>query len=389
MKRKLLITNLSCLLLAFGLTMNVAAGNGDPKPNKLDIKYKKQLESIKLPAGFHISVFAEVKSARSICLGPDGTVFVGTREKGESGKVYALPDKNKDGKPDEVVILAKGLNAPNGVAFKDGDLYVGEINRIIKFPKILSNLKTDAGFEVVYDKYPTEEHHGAKFIAFGPDGWLYVPVGAPCNICERLDNPVFSTITRLNVESKKMEIYASGIRNSVGFSWHPDTKALWFTSNGRDELGDDLPPDILATAPKQGLNFGYPYCHAGYIKDPEFGSKHECSEFAPTAQKLQAHGAALGMRFYTGKSFPADYNHKIFICEHGSWNRSKKVGYRVTTVTLDKNNNPVKYEPFATGWLQSETKVLGRPVDVQVIGDGSLLISDDHAGLIYKVTYKK
>jgi len=389
MKRKDLRKKLSCLAIAAFFISHSFAKSDDPKPTALDVKYKSILESIKLPAGFHISVFAEVKSARSICLSPDGTVFVGSREKGEEGKVYALPDKNKDGKPDEVIAIAKGLHMPNGVAIKDGNLYVAEVSRIIKFPNIASNLKTDAPYEVVYDKYPTDEHHGWKFIAFGPDGLLYVPVGAPCNICERLDNPVYATITRLNVETKKMEIFAKGIRNSVGFTWQPGSNTLWFTSNSRDMLGDDLPPDVLATAPKEGMDFGYPYCHAGIIKDPEFGAKHDCSEFAPTSQKLQPHGASLGLRFYNGKMFPTEYQNKIFICEHGSWNRSKKVGYRVTTVTLDKNNNAIKYEPFATGWLQSESKILGRPVDIQMLPDGSMLLSDDQSGLIYKITYKK
>jgi glucose/arabinose dehydrogenase len=372
--------------------INYSEKNVAPKPDlQAEALFKKyNLDKIKLPVGFSIEVFAEVPNARSLTLSPNGTLFVGNRN--DNGNVYALPDANKDGKPDEVIKIAEKLNQPNGVAFKDGDLYVAEINRILRFKNIESNLKNSPSYEVVYDKYPTDKHHGWKFIAFGPDGKLYVPVGAPCNICERLDNPVYSSITRLDVDTKKMEIFAEGIRNSVGFTWHPQTKELWFTSNGRDMLGDNTPPDVLGNAPTKGLHFGYPYCHAGEITDPEFGSKRPCSDFAPTAQKLQAHTAALGLRFYTGKMFPKEYQNRIFIAEHGSWNRTKEaghVGYRITMVTLDSNKKPVKYEPFATGWLQPDQKVLGRPVDVQLMPDGSMLVSDDQAGVVYRITYKK
>ena len=357
--------------------------NPDPQAEALFKKYN--LDKIKLPAGFKIEVYAEVPKARSMNLSPDGTLFVGSKDGG--GEVYALPDANHDGKVDAVVVIADKLNTPNGVAFKDGDLYVAEINRILRFKNIEKTMKDKPAYEVVYDKYPTDKHHGWKFIAFGPDGKLYVPVGAPCNNCERLDNPVYSSITRLDVNTKQLEIFAEGVRNSVGFTWHPQTKELWFTSNGRDMLGDDTPPDVLCNAPVKGLHFGYPYCHAGEISDPEFGSKRSCSEFAPTAQQLQPHTAALGLRFCNGKMFPATYQNKLFIAEHGSWNRSKKVGYRITMVTMD-GKKPVKYEPFATGWLEGADNVIGRPVDVQFMPDGSMLVSDDGAGAVYRITYK-
>jgi glucose/arabinose dehydrogenase len=371
-----------------GILLLLIPGWRSEKPVSLNEKYHSILANIKLPPGFQIDVWAEVPNARSLALSPSGTIFVGSREKGENGKVYALPDANHDSKPDEVITIASGLTMPNGVALRNGDLYVAEINRVLKFADIEKTMKSKPAFEVVYDKYPKDEHHGWKFIAFGPDGKLYVPVGAPCNICERLDNPVYSTITRLDVDTKQMEIYANGIRNSVGFTWHPQTQEMWFTSNGRDMLGDDIPPDVLCHAPKAGLHFGYPYCHAGEIKDPEFGDKRACSDFAPTAQKLQPHTAALGLRFYSGKMFPQAYQNRIFIAEHGSWNRTVPVGYRITMVTLN-GNKPAKYEPFATGWLGDDKKTVnGRPVDLLWLADGSMLISDDHKGLIYRVSYK-
>jgi glucose/arabinose dehydrogenase len=239
---------------------------------------------------------------------------------------------------------------------------------------------------VVTDKLPTETHHGWKFIAFGPDGKLYVPVGAPCNICEP-DSQRYANIQRMNADGSGLEVFARGVRNTVGFDWQPGTQALWFTDNGRDMLGDEIPPDELNHAPKAGMHFGYPYCHAGDIVDPEFGAKRPCSEFTPPAQKLGPHVAAIGMRFYTGSMFPAEYRNQVLIAEHGSWNRSKKIGYRISLVKL-QGGKAVAYEPFITGWLQGE-EAWGRPSDVLVLPDGSLLVADDAAGAIYRVTYKK
>ena len=212
-----------------------------------------------------------------------------------------------------------------------------------------------------------------------------MPVGAPCNICEP-DPDRYANIMRMNRDGSGLEVYARGLRNSVGFDWDPRTAELWFTSNGRDWLGDDSPPDTLNHAPGPGLHFGYPYCHGGTLPDPEFGTKRTCSAFRPPAQNLGPHVAALGMRFYTGTQFPAAYRNRIFIAEHGSWNRSRKIGYRVTMVTLD-GNKAVRYEPFAEGWLQGES-AWGRPADVLVAPDGSLLVSDDHAGAIYRIRYR-
>ena len=239
---------------------------------------------------------------------------------------------------------------------------------------------------LVSDRFPRDRQHGWKFIAFGPDGDLYVPVGAPCNICEP-DVDRYAALMRMKPDGSNLEVFARGIRNTVGFDWHPQTKELWFTDNGRDRQGDNVPPDELNHAPKAGLHFGYPYCHGGDIPDPEYGKKKPCSEFTPPAQNLGPHVAALGMRFYTGSIFPAEYRNQIFIAEHGSWNRSTPIGYRVMVVEL-KGNQAVSYRPFAQGWLQGN-RAWGRPVDVLVMPDGALLISDDEAGAIYRITYKK
>jgi glucose/arabinose dehydrogenase len=343
------------------------------------------LERISLPSGFRIELFAsDVPGARSLALGDRGTVFVGTRTKDE---VYALVDRDGDGESDETHVVASGLRMPNGVAFREGALYVAEVSRILRFDDIESRLSTPPDPVVVRDDFPTDRHHGWKFIAFGPDGKLYVPVGAPCNVCERGgEGERYASITRMSPDGRDLEIFARGVRNTVGFDWNPDTGVLWFTDNGRDRLGDDLPPDELNRAPRPGLHFGFPYCFGRDIADPEFGSKRSCAELTPPAQELGPHVAAIGMRFYTGKMFPEEYRGQIFIAEHGSWNRSHKIGYRVTLVRLE-SGEPVSYEVFASGWLEGERN-WGRPVDVLVMPDGALLVSDDQAGAVYRIVFR-
>ena len=354
-------------LFALSLLSSLLCFNADAKELPLD--------KIQLPPGFALSIYAEIPGARSMTLGANGTVFVGTMRE---GKVYAVtPDR-------KVHVVAEDLNAPNGVAYRDGSLYVAEIGRILRYDHI-DSLSGSAKPAVVNDKFPKDFHHGWKFIAFGPDGLLYIPVGAPCNICEP-DPDRYALISRIRPDGTGYEVFARGVRNSVGFDWDPQTGELWFTDNGRDWMGDDLPSDELNHAPKAGMNFGFPYCHQGDTPDPEFGAKHTCSDFAPPALKFGPHVAALGMRFYTGKMFPAEYSNRIFIAQHGSWNRSKKSGYRVMMVTL-KDNKPVNYQVFAEGWLQGE-KNWGRPVDVLVMPDGALLVSDDQAGVIYRISYQ-
>lgn len=344
----------------------------------------ERLSTIKLPEGFKIEIFAEVNDARSLAISPSGTIFVGNRAE---DKVYAVKDTDGDFKADKKWVIDSGLNQPNGVAFKDGHLYVAEISRILKYENIEANLDSPGKPVVVNDTYPDKEHHGWKYIAFGPDGKLYVPVGAPCNICESEDS-IFNTITRINADGSGREIYAKGIRNTVGFTWHPVTNELWFTDNGRDMMGDDLPPCELNLAPQKGMHFGYPYCHAGTIKDPEFGDKHACSEFVAPVQPLGAHVAALGVKFYTGNMFPETYKNQAFIAEHGSWNRSKKSGYRISLVKVTDNKTSAGYETFASGWLNVEKdEAWGRPVDILLLPDGSMLVSDDKAGVIYRISY--
>ena len=371
-----------------------AQGAGSAKPAA-----SLPLELIKLPQGFAIEVYATgVPNARQMALGAKGTLFVGTRNKPNGDRVYAVVDNNRDHKADQVFTIAKGLNEPNGVAFRDGSLYVGEISRIVRFDKIEDRLEKPGEPVVVNDALPKDTHHGQKFIAFGPDGLLYVPVGAPCNVCEREDQR-YSTILRMKPDGSGVEVFAHGVRNTVGFDWHPRTRELWFTDNGRDMMGDDVPRDELNSAPKSGMHFGFPYCHQGDVPDPEFGKKRGCGEFQAPAQALDAHVAAIGMRFYTGTMFPEEYRNQIFIAEHGSWNRSVPQGYRVSLAKLD-GNKVVSYTRFAEGWLRGTKPapagggamigdVWGRPADVLVMPDGALLVSDDRAGVIYRISYKR
>ena len=346
------------------------------------------LERIRLPPGFEISIFTdEVPGARSLAVGKE-VVFVGTLQ----GRVYGV--RYQDARATEVRTIASGLNTPNGVALKDAALYIAEISRVIRLPDAERRFEElpRTTPQVVFDRLPNNPGHGWKFIRFGPDGLLYVPVGAPCNVCEP-DAQRYANIGRLRVEASSgrgsgYEIFARGVRNSVGFDWDPETHELWFTDNGRDELGDDLPSDELNHAWKPGMNFGFPYCHQGDTPDPRYGKEKPCSEFTPPAAKLGAHVAALGMRFYTGSAFPAAYRRNIFIAEHGSWNRKQKNGYRIQRVIVDPDGKNAKQEVFAGTWLDGQN-ILGRPADILVAPDGSLLIADDQAGAIYQISYSK
>jgi len=349
-----------------------------------DMFKKYDLDKFQLTPGFSISVFAEVPNARSMCWGEKGTLFVGNRSK---DKVYAVTDENKDGKADKVFIIDQGLNMPNGVAFRKGSLYVAEVNRILRYDDIENRLSNPPEPVVVNDKLPADNHHGWKFIAFGPDDKLYVPVGAPCNICEK-GNDIYASVSRMNPDGSVREVYASGVPIKVGFAWHTVKKEVGFTENGRDMMDDDMPADELNCAPKKGMHFGYPYCHQGDTPDPEFGDKRNCSEFTAPVKKLMPHAAALGMRFYTGNMFSPGYKNRIFIAEHGSWNRSEKSGYRVMMIRLE-NNKVVQYVPFATGWLNKSGKTTGRPVDIEIAADGAMLVSDDARGAIYRITFSK
>ena len=340
------------------------------------------LHSLTLPPGFTITLYtSEVKNARGMALGEKGTLFVGSRKE---GRVYAVVDENGDQKADRVYTVAKGLELPVGVAFRNGALYVSAVDRILRFDEIEQHLNDPPKPVVVTDRLPSDKHHGWKYLAFGPDGKLYVAVGVPCNICE-VDFTRHGHIARMNPDGSGYEVVARGIRNSVGFDWDPTNKQLWFTDNGRDWMGDDQPPDELNYAPKDGLHFGYPHCHGNAISDPEFGKDHPCSDFRAPMLELGPHVAALGMRFYSGSMFPQEYLGRIFIAEHGSWNRSKKIGYRITLATPSKDGR-WSYSTFAEGWKQGE-QAWGRPVDILQMPDGSLLVTDDEAGVIYRIAY--
>jgi glucose/arabinose dehydrogenase len=340
------------------------------------------LGDIQLPPGFTIALYAEnVPGARSLTLGDNNIVFVGSRPE---GRVYALVDADRDNIAERVVTIARGLDSPNGVAYHDGSLYVAEINRILRYDHIIRDLDSPPQPMVVNDSFPHDQMHGWKFIAFGPDGRLYVPMGAPFNI--GIPDERHANIMRMNIDGSELEVFARGVRNTVGFDWHPVTHELWFTDNGRDWMGDDLPPDELNRAPSAGLHFGYPYIHGKNIPDPKFGSQGMPPNFTPPVQELGPHVAALGMRFYTGSMFPTEYRNQIFIAEHGSWNRSIPLGYRIMLVKLD-GNTTTSYTVFAEGWHGRES-AWGRPVDMLVMPDGALLVSDDKAGAVYRISYK-
>ncbi len=342
------------------------------------------LEKISLPADFSIEIYAEeLPNARSLALAPGGTLFVSTLK---AGAVYAVVDVNKDFRADRTVVIADGLNMPNGIALRDGDLYVAEIHRVIRFDDIEKHLDGPPAPVVVYDQLPGDVHHGWKFIGFGPDDKLYVPVGAPCNICDAGDP--YAAILRMDPNGRGVEVFARGVRNTVGLNWHPQTRELWFTDNGRDWLGDDLPPCELNRAPKSGLHFGYPYFHGKDIRDPELGEGRDLADYVPPARELGAHVAPLGFEFYSGTMFPATYRNQILIAEHGSWNRTKKNGYRLSLVRLDARGQASGYEVFAEGWLQGQRN-WGRPVDLELMPDGSLLVSDDQNGVVYRIAYPR
>ena len=347
----------------------------------LNIVVALPLDRIQLPPGFKISLFAQdVDNARSMAWNGKNTLYVGTR--GED-KVYALVDQDGDYRADRRYIIASGLNMPNGIVYHAGDLYVAENHRIIRFRDIDANLGRPPQAQVIYDKLPTEHHHGWRYLNLGPDNKLYISIGAPCNIC---NEPGYAVIARLDLDGKNYEIVARGVRNSVGLTWHPVTKELWFTDNGRDWLGDDSPPDELNRLTKLGQHFGYPHCHGADVIDPEYGDKQACQRYVAPVQGLTPHAASLGLHIYNGTQFPKQYRGHVFIAEHGSWNRSKKTGYRVSLVRI-KNGQAISYEPFATGWLRGQ-RAWGRPVDIKALPDGSLLVSDDAADAIYRIYYQ-
>jgi glucose/arabinose dehydrogenase len=368
--RNKLAVAIFCLVLA-GCESPLSAAGG----------LEEKLALIELPPGFEISLYAEgVENARQLALGDQGTVFAGSRK---AGKVHAVVDQDGDNVADRVYLVDEGLQMPSGIAFRDGSLYVAAVDRILRYDDIETALGNPPEPVLVTGALPDKSHHGWKYLRFGPDGLLYVPVGAPCNIC---DEQGFAEIRRLSADGSGMETYARGVRNSVGLAFHPGTAELWLTENGRDMLGDDLPGDELNHAPEPGLHFGYPYCHQGDTPDPEYGAGKSCGDYTPPALILGAHVAALGLTLYTGGAFPPEYRNQLFIAQHGSWNRSEKVGYDILLVRFDDSGRVAGSEVFASGWLQGQVN-WGRPNDVLQMPDGSLLVSDDQMGVIYRITY--
>lgn len=327
--------------------------------------------------GFSLAVYAdEVPNARQMAESESGILYVGTRRAGRVYAVVPVPDG-----PPEVVTLAKGLTMPSGLALMGDDLYVAALDRVLRYPDIENTFRHMPEPEVVTDALPGEYHHGWKYLSIGPDGFLYVPVGAPCNICESADER-FASILRMDPNTGETTVYAHGVRNSVGMAWHPVTTELWFTDNGRDMMGDDVPPEEVNRVAQAGAHYGYPYIHGTAIRDPEYGKDHDPADYVAPAVEIQAHAAAIGMDFYTGDQFGDDYANALFIAEHGSWNRSSKVGYRVSVVRFEEDE-PI-YAPFVDVWLEGE-RASGRPADVLAARDGALLISDDQGGRIYRV----
>jgi glucose/arabinose dehydrogenase len=378
-------------VVAAGGGLVLAQGGAPPAPVPLD--------QLTLPKGFKIGIFAEgVRNARAMALGAKGTVFVGSRG---ARTVYALVDKNSDGVVDEVKVVASNVNNPAGVVFHNGSLYFSTVTQIFRLDDIENHLDAPPAPMPVGDPLPNNQGHNWRFLAVGPDGLLYIGLGSPCNYeCEAdlLKDPRLASIARMKLDGTGFEVFAHGVRNTVGFDWHPVTHELWFTDNGRDDLGDDIPNDELNIAARAGLNFGYPYCHQGDTPDALYAGKHTCSEFVPPAQKMGPHVAAIGMRFYTGSMFPAEYKNAAFIAQHGSWNRTTPFGYRVMVAKND-GHKVTDYQEFVGGFLHGirgapqGNRVNGdayaRPADVLVLKDGSMLISDDQGGRIFRVTYSR
>jgi glucose/arabinose dehydrogenase len=340
------------------------------------------IKKIKLPPGFKIEVYASgVLEARQMAWGDKGTLFAGSFS---LGNVYAIKDV---GGKKEVKTVLKGLNMPTGLAFQDGALYVVAINKLIKYENAEANLDKLGEGKVVYDDMPSYVAHGWKYIAVDKDGWFYLPFGPPFNI--GIPPTSLSQIRRVDPKTGNAEVWALGVRNSVGGDVDPRTGKYWFTENARDWISDDLPSDKLNMINKIGEHFGYPYCHQGNLPDPKFAMGHKCSEFTPPVVNLGAHVAPLGMKFYTGNQFPADYKNNILIAEHGSWNRHKYQGARIKRITVGPDGKNPKSEIFASGWIEGDQKYLGRPNDILVAKDGSILVADDWAGAIYRISYSK
>lgn len=342
------------------------------------------IKNVRLQPGFSISVYAEgLENPRALAVDKNDVVYVGSSK---AGKIFALQDTNKDFFADKTTVLAEQLNSPIGVTLLDGALYVAEMFRVIKIEQVDKYLsyKKSAPYTTIKEDFPKETWHGGKIIKSGPDGRLYIPIGAPCNTCDVETQP-HGKIYSMKPDGSDFKVVAKGMRNTVGFAFHPNTKELWFTDNNRDMMGDNMPSCELNRLSTEGQHFGFPYCHSGVVPDPDFGKDKQCSDYVPPVVNLGPHVAPLGLLFYTGKQFPSAYQGQVFVAEHGSWNRAQKIGYQIALVTL-VGNQAVSVTPFAE-FLHNDN-VLGRPVDLAQLSDGSLLVSDDANGRIYRIAYK-
>ncbi len=364
------------LILSAGLVRCPSAAEAAESPLDLD--------SIRLPDGYHISIFAShVPGVRSLAISPEGTIFAGTLSE---GKVYALRDLNGDQQVDEVLVVDEGLILPSGVAFRSGDLYVAEGSRILLYAEIEERLYDSPEPIVVSNPFPADNFHGWHTIAFGPDGKLYASIGAPCNACESAD-PLFATIVRMGRGGEEIEIVARGVRSAGGLAWHPENGDLYFTEAGRVWMGDQIPSDELNRSGGEGFHFGFPFCHGTDLPDPELGEGVDCDQFTSPAAELGSHVGPFGLAFGRGTNFPDRQRNSLFIAERGSLVGSDPAGFRLTTLSLSEEGEPV-YEEFATGWLR-EGEILGRPTDLVVTAEGDLLLSDEYRGVIYRISFEE
>jgi len=372
----------TALLPALAGVLLALAALAAPRSGWAASTLESRLQALNLPEGFRISVYARVRRARSLAMDPaTGVIIVGTR----GGSVYGVSPPGNG--PARVVRILSGLHVPNGIAIRNGWLYIAEQSRIVRYriPGQPLAGPWSGSPQVLYDRLPDLGHHGWRYATFGPDGELYVTVGSPCNICA--DEGIEGTIIRVPPDGGQLSVFATGIRNSVGMAFQPGTGVLYFTDNGADGMGDDVPPDELNAAPRSGLFFGFPYYGGGHARSPGWEERQPPRTVTFPVVEFQAHTANLGMIFYTGDQFPASYRGDALVAQHGSWNRSHKVGYRLVRVRFGKDGSILGHQAFIDGWLEPDESVWGRPVDLLQLPDGSLLVSDDYAGALYRVWY--
>ncbi len=368
-----------------GMPENMANSTLAPLAGKLTVTAASDipLDRIKLPPGFKIEVWAAgLPGARAMALADNGKMYVGTRP---LGRIYEVSD---NGSQRSVRVVVDKLNQP-AAAYRNGSLYVFAVDKVLRYDGITTNPNVAPVDMTEVFKLPKEQHHNWKYVAFGPDGKLYVPFGAPCNICEPPSGE-YAQIRRYNPDGSGMEVLATGVRNSVGFDWHPVTKELWFSNHGRDWMGDDTPNDTIWRLSRKGMSAGFPYCHEGKIADPDVKKANPCEGVDQPVALMGPHAATMGVMFYTGTMFPPEYRNVLFNARKGSWNRTQKIGYDVVTVRATADGKNAKVEPFMTGFMDPATQNFwGRPAYMTQLPDGSVLVSDEQLGAIYRITYSR